>query len=617
MWYRQRQRDALADRDEPVSPETKEAPQRHARMLTGLTRLKPSHRLVLLLHYWEGLSYEEVAAFLDVPVGTVMSRLHRARQELRRLLEEDDMDDDEVVPDEQFRREVEAEISVLLGALDEKPEARERLSLLLRRSPERFVELIRQAENEEVLYDLAVLLRRLGRPAVEVVLSCWQASDPVLQDRALTLLRSALVGRRSSRTGLPAAQIARIEAYLLLDALFNAAMSAERKADLLVELLNCGTDEKTLVLLTNALLCYPDEAFGRLMERFWQAEKPEALHRWPDALYALCRMGSRFAGALLEPLHDADPHRQALALDGADALARTLTGSGLDLSVTPDDRVALESRFRRKWAPPLASQRDPAVLQSLADRVASFLKDDRDRVREKALRILGVLGASAYREQIAACTRHARPSTRLAALRALAEVGDQETVPLLTEVAQSGGDAERAAAAWALGQLRAGEAAPLLLELAGDRDREVRGAAVSALAELGGEAASAGLEVLARAHAKYAARSLRRISLRDRKEATARTVQQPMADRIRDGAEPPFYISLDAAIRALPAIQSYDERQLSRLIAQVCRDFASTRRYLVDEGLMTREGGNYRFTTPGEAVWRVERFILDQYMQSG
>jgi RNA polymerase sigma factor (sigma-70 family) len=616
MWYRQRRRDTVALPDEPCAQEVEQTPPHHARMLAGVTRLTASHRLVLLLHYWEGLSYEEAAAFLNVPVGTVMSRLYRARQELKRLVEQEEMDEEEALPDDEFRREVEAEINVLLGAMAEKPEARERLSLLLRRSPERFVALIRQAEGEEVLHDLAVLLRRLGRPAMEVVLSCWQSLDSLLAERALTLLRGALATRRSSRTGVPAARIAHVEAYLLLDALFGAAMPDDRKAELLLDLLTSGTDEQTLLLLANALLCFPEEAFPRLMERFWQTEKPEALHRPPDVLFALCRFGSRFAAELLEPLRSGDPCRQALALEGADAFARSLTGSGLDLDQTPDPRVALEARFRRKWAPPLAAQRDPGILRALADHVAGYLGDDRERAREKALRILGVLGATTYREQIAACARHERPSTRLTALRALAEVGDASTVPLLSDVARSGGDEERAAAAWALGQLRVGEAAPLLLELAADRDREVRGAAVSALGRLGEAAAAAGQDVLASRHERYARRSLRRASLPDRAPAASSPVAAGMADRVREGAQPPFTVALDAAMRAIPALQPYDERQLSTLVGQLCRDFASARRYLVDEGLMTRESSVYRFTPAGESVWRVERYILERYMGS-
>jgi RNA polymerase sigma-70 factor, ECF subfamily len=48
----------------------------------GLPELE---RDALLLHVWEGLSYEEVADALGIPIGTVRSRLHRARVGLREL----------------------------------------------------------------------------------------------------------------------------------------------------------------------------------------------------------------------------------------------------------------------------------------------------------------------------------------------------------------------------------------------------------------------------------------------------------------------------------------------------------------------------------------------------
>lgn len=55
-------------------------------MERALARLPPAMREVLLLVTVEEYSYLEAAAILDVPVGTVMSRLHRAREQLRVLL---------------------------------------------------------------------------------------------------------------------------------------------------------------------------------------------------------------------------------------------------------------------------------------------------------------------------------------------------------------------------------------------------------------------------------------------------------------------------------------------------------------------------------------------------
>ena len=52
----------------------------------AVTRLSAGDRDVLLLYAWADLRYEEIAVALRIPVGTVRSRLHRARHRLRELL---------------------------------------------------------------------------------------------------------------------------------------------------------------------------------------------------------------------------------------------------------------------------------------------------------------------------------------------------------------------------------------------------------------------------------------------------------------------------------------------------------------------------------------------------
>jgi RNA polymerase sigma-70 factor, ECF subfamily len=53
-----------------------------------LKSLSPEHRAVIVLRELEGMSYEQMARTLGVPRGTVESRLHRAREELRKRFRE-------------------------------------------------------------------------------------------------------------------------------------------------------------------------------------------------------------------------------------------------------------------------------------------------------------------------------------------------------------------------------------------------------------------------------------------------------------------------------------------------------------------------------------------------
>lgn len=63
-----------------------EQAEERARLHRAFAALEPTRRLVVLLRDVEGKSYEEIAALLEVPIGTVRSRLARAREELSRAL---------------------------------------------------------------------------------------------------------------------------------------------------------------------------------------------------------------------------------------------------------------------------------------------------------------------------------------------------------------------------------------------------------------------------------------------------------------------------------------------------------------------------------------------------
>ncbi len=58
------------------------------RIQQALQELTPEHRAVILLREVEGLSYDEISEVLQCPRGTVMSRLHYARDKLRSILQD-------------------------------------------------------------------------------------------------------------------------------------------------------------------------------------------------------------------------------------------------------------------------------------------------------------------------------------------------------------------------------------------------------------------------------------------------------------------------------------------------------------------------------------------------
>jgi RNA polymerase sigma-70 factor (ECF subfamily) len=61
----------------------------HSGFVAAMATLSAEHRQILLLVGLEGMNYREIAEELKVPIGTVMSRLARARERLRHALDDD------------------------------------------------------------------------------------------------------------------------------------------------------------------------------------------------------------------------------------------------------------------------------------------------------------------------------------------------------------------------------------------------------------------------------------------------------------------------------------------------------------------------------------------------
>jgi len=94
-WRKQAREEMLRDEFANAPAEFESAPddllireEEEAEFMKLLNELPPPQRSVLLLHFVEDFSLEEIAGVTGVSLGTVKSRLHYAKKALRRLLEE-------------------------------------------------------------------------------------------------------------------------------------------------------------------------------------------------------------------------------------------------------------------------------------------------------------------------------------------------------------------------------------------------------------------------------------------------------------------------------------------------------------------------------------------------
>lgn len=82
--------DGLAGLPGPDNPERdQERFERMRKLDAALSALSEEHRVIVLLHDTEGYKLTEIQDLMGVPVGTIKSRLHRARARLREILSAD------------------------------------------------------------------------------------------------------------------------------------------------------------------------------------------------------------------------------------------------------------------------------------------------------------------------------------------------------------------------------------------------------------------------------------------------------------------------------------------------------------------------------------------------
>jgi RNA polymerase sigma-70 factor, ECF subfamily len=74
----------VPEREEPPAIVLRQ--ERREGVMTAMNTLAPAYRLVLDLYYWRDCTYEEIAAILDLPMGTVKTHLFRAKAALRTAL---------------------------------------------------------------------------------------------------------------------------------------------------------------------------------------------------------------------------------------------------------------------------------------------------------------------------------------------------------------------------------------------------------------------------------------------------------------------------------------------------------------------------------------------------
>lgn len=545
-----------------------------------------------------------------------------------------------MTPDDEFTRAIDAEIEVLLRLSGERREAPERLGQILESAPGRFTRLLEEA-GDDLVEPLALLLKRLGRPAFEVVVDACLAGEPGRSGRALRLLEEVATTDRSWHADRQGATEdgeahATVVTYLILDLLLCRGESDEAKARVLVALMEACRDAYVASRVTTVLLCCGEAGLPALLERYRPADNPLS-----PVTQALCALGTPFCQYLLEGLKADEVDRQKAALLGMRAYAYAVDPRSVDGDERGDPERD-DHRFPDLW-PPLSRDLAAGLLSALKERVAAFLRCEDAELRDLAITSLGRLESIEHAPALRELAGHDDVSTRVAAIQALAEIGDPDSAAVLIDAARCGTEPEQCAALAALGRQRAPSARGVFADLARNgATPKVREEAINGLGQLGGDDAHAlllelmrtGDRQMRRKAARWATgKKLRQSRERDgglvEEEPTRRQqLASQRLNRLRGATRssgsgksmlelhPAGYnacIRIDHGIRVLPELRPYPEYEFTQHLAGVCHDYAFTRRLMAEKGLIERADGVCTLSETGAAVWRVERYIMENY----
>ncbi|MBN2055503.1 sigma-70 family RNA polymerase sigma factor [bacterium] len=81
----------MQEHSEPGADEELESRERIDIVRTGLEKLPPKHRAILMLSEFEELPYEDIADIVGINIGTVKSRIHRAKKNLKEWLKKNEL----------------------------------------------------------------------------------------------------------------------------------------------------------------------------------------------------------------------------------------------------------------------------------------------------------------------------------------------------------------------------------------------------------------------------------------------------------------------------------------------------------------------------------------------